>query len=83
MHRAMDGHLLEYEYLIYHLTIDQRQRNPLINKNQTKSGGNKRLLCWVNSNSSIEMFEERSDLIEQTWGRRCDTLLFIKGQLFL
>ena len=80
MHQTTDGHLLEYEYLIYHLTIDQKQRHPLINKNRTKTSGNKRLLCWVNSKSPAEMFEERSELIEKTWGRRCDTLLFIKGQ---
>ena len=75
LHRTKDGHLLEYEYLIYHLTIDKRQQHQVESE---KVRG--RLLCCVTPTSSLETFRKRSALIRQTWGRRCDTLIFINGR---
>jgi len=75
MHRIKDGHFIEHEYLVYHLIKPQDETLFKVDERRKNKGG--RLLCWITpTTTSVKRFEKRKEIIRQTWGRRCDTLLF-------
>ena len=75
-HRTTDGHLSELEYLIY------RFEKPINTSNTAIKERTGRLLCWITLSKPIEKYYYRGLLIRKTWGRRCDSLIFLNRKLY-